>query len=40
MSPLDVILSLTPAQGLAIAAAAAPLLGAAYVARILVKLLK
>lgn len=40
MSPLDVILSLTPEQGLALAASAATLLGAAYVARQIIKLLK
>ena len=40
MSPLDVILSLTPEQGSALAASAAALLGAAYVGRVIIKLLK
>ena len=40
MSPLDVILSLTPEQGKALAASAAALLGAAYVGRAVIKLLK
>ena len=40
MSPLDVILSLTPEQGMTLAASAAALLGAAYVGRVVLKLLK
>ena len=40
MSPLDVIVSLTAEQGLELAASAAALLGAAYVGRVIIKLLK
>ena len=40
MTPLDEILSLTPEQGLELATSAATLLGAAYIVRLLIKMLK
>jgi len=40
MTPWEVLMSLTPAQGMEIAASAAKILAAAYLARLVIKTLK
>lgn len=40
MSPLDILLSLTPAQGVELAASVAALWGTAWVVRVVNKILK
>ncbi len=40
MSPLDILLSLTPEQGVELAASAAALWGTAWVVRVVTKVLK